>query len=299
MFSKSTWLHLRIPFSFFLMPVFLFALALSPNLNPLRMAIVFVALHFFLYPASNGYNSYFDRDKYSIGGLKNPPEVRKGLYYMSLLFDLIALLLAAFISQLFVGMLLIYGLVSKAYSHPSIRLKKYAWGSWLVAGFFQGCFSYWMIYVGLNKLPLEVVFRPHVMMPALLSSLLLWGSYPMTQVYQHQEDRARGDNTLSLLLGIRGTFLFTAVLFGLAGGDYFFYFQSEFSTKIALVFGLALMPVIGYFFYWMYRVWHQPAKADYTHTMRLNFLSALCLNIFFFWLFLEHSQVAQVLKMGL
>ncbi|MFZ9971436.1 MAG: ubiquinone biosynthesis protein UbiA, partial [Bacteroidia bacterium] len=37
MITRSTLLHLRIPFSFFLLPVFLFALALTPNHNGERM----------------------------------------------------------------------------------------------------------------------------------------------------------------------------------------------------------------------------------------------------------------------
>src|SRR5688572_24170415 len=139
MLSRSSWLHLRIPFSYFLLPVYLFSLAISPNLNPNRMFWVFIILHIFLYPASNGYNSYFDKDEKSIGGLKNPPPVKTGLYFLALLFDLIAMILGYWkINGLFVVMLLIYGLVSKAYSHPSVRLKKYPIFGWLVAGLFQG-----------------------------------------------------------------------------------------------------------------------------------------------------------------
>src|SRR5690349_13986709 len=150
MFSRSSWLHLRIPFSYFLLPVFLFAVAISPNISETRMLWVFVILHLFLYPASNGFNSYFDKDEKSIGGLKNPPKVNKGLYYLSLLFDVLALLLGYFlINTQFAVMLFIYGLVSKAYSHPWIRLKKYPVTGWIAAGIFQGAFTFVMCYVGL------------------------------------------------------------------------------------------------------------------------------------------------------
>src|SRR6187402_1161428 len=93
MFSRSAWLHLRIPFSFFLMPVYLFALSISPNFGESRLLWSFIIIHLFLYPASNGFNSYFDKDEKSIGGLKNPPPVTKGLYYLSLLFDATAIVL--------------------------------------------------------------------------------------------------------------------------------------------------------------------------------------------------------------
>src|SRR5688572_17864876 len=113
MLSLSSWLHLRIPFSYFLLPVFLFSLATSPNVSEDALLWTFLIVHIFLYPASNGYNSYFDKDEKSIGGLKNPPPVKKGLYYLALLFDAVAIALGLIkISIAFAVMLLIYGLVS-------------------------------------------------------------------------------------------------------------------------------------------------------------------------------------------
>src|SRR5687767_5389569 len=107
MLTRSSWLHLRIPFSYFLLPVYLFSLSISPNLNESRMLWVFIILHLFLYPASNGYNSYFDKDEKSIGGLKTPPPVNKGLYSLALLFDGVALLLGFWkVNILFVIMVL-------------------------------------------------------------------------------------------------------------------------------------------------------------------------------------------------
>ena len=83
MLTRSSWLHLRIPFSYFLLPVYLFALAISPNLNESRMLWVFIILHVFLYPASNGYNSYYDRDEKSIGGVEKTPQGNKGGGYLA------------------------------------------------------------------------------------------------------------------------------------------------------------------------------------------------------------------------
>src|SRR3954469_18788160 len=166
MFTRSSWLHLRIPFSYFLLPVFLFSLSVSPNLNATTIFWVFFLIHFFLYPASNGYNSYFDKDEKSIGGLKNPPPVNKGLYYLSILFDVIAIVLGYVkISLLFALMLFVYGLVSKAYSHPAIRLKKYAITSLLITGLFQGFFTFVMCYIGVNDFDLDNAMKASVLIP--------------------------------------------------------------------------------------------------------------------------------------
>ena len=280
---------MRVPFSYFLMPVFLFSLSVSPN-NTLYAPVfwTFIIIHLLLYPASNGYNSYFDKDEKSIGGLKNPPPVNKGLYSLALLFDALAIGLGwLMISFTFAVMLLVYGLVSKAYSHPGIRLKKYPIGGWLVAGVFQGFFTFIMCYVGINRFSLETAWQWPVLIPAALSTLMLWGNYPMTQIYQHGEDGRRGDKTLSLLLGIRGTFYFVGAVFGMVTLAFVAYFNAYFSSRQALAFLIALSPVVLYFSYWFVQAYRDESKADYQHTMRLNFISATCLNAFFLYLTLS------------
>ncbi|TRX62707.1 ubiquinone biosynthesis protein UbiA [Fulvivirga sp. M361] len=289
MLKKSTWLHLRIPFSFFLLPVFLFALSVSPNIKADRIVIVFVILHFFLYPASNGYNSYFDKDEKSIGGLKNPPKVSKDLYLAALLFDMIALLLGFMISWQFALMLFIYGMVSKAYSHPIVRIKKYPFTSWFIAGLFQGFFTFLMSYLALNDFDFAQLQKSTLLWAALLSSAILWGSYPMTQIYQHEEDAKRGDVTLSLKLGILGTFHFTAFAFTLASGFFAWYFISVYEIYYAIVFFVAMSPVVSFFGFWYFKTRKDLSQANYTNTMRLNFISSCSLNFFFIYFFL-HSM---------
>jgi 1,4-dihydroxy-2-naphthoate octaprenyltransferase len=277
-----------------LLPVFLFSLSVSPNLNGNTIFWVFFIVHFLLYPASNGFNSYFDKDEKSIGGLKNPPPVNKGLYYLSLLFDAAAVVLGLIkISLLFAIMLFVYGMVSKAYSHPAIRLKKYAITGWIITGLFQGLFTFCMCYIGLNKFSTDHLWNASVLIPGILTSVMLWANYPMTQVYQHEEDARRGDKTFSLMLGIRGTFYFVAGVFGVVTIGFVWYFTQYFNVKYAFAFLLALLPVVLYFFYWFIGVYKDESKADHRHTMLLNFISATCLNAFFIYLFLESTQVLQ------
>jgi 1,4-dihydroxy-2-naphthoate octaprenyltransferase len=292
MFSKSSWLHLRIPFSFFLMPVFFFALSISPNLTESRLLWSFVIIHLLLYPASNGFNSYFDKDEKSIGGLKNPPPVKVGLYYLSLLFDAVAIVLGFIkVGLLFAVLLLVYGLVSKAYSHPMIRLKKYPIGGWLTIGLFQGFFTFVMCYIGINNFDLENVLQWKVVIPATLSTILLLGSYPMTQVYQHEEDQQHGDMTFSRMLGIRGTFYFVLVVFSLASAGFVWYFWSFHEQQYAIAFLIAMSPVVVFFLIWLVRVLKDEQKANFTNTMWLNFISALCLNAFFIYFWLQTSHL--------
>lgn len=286
---------MRIPFSYFLLPVFLFSLVISPNVSEKALLWTLIIVHIFLYPASNGYNSYFDRDEKSIGGLKNPPPVSKGLYYLALLFDALALVLGYLeINLTFVIMLFIYGLVSKAYSHPSIRLKKYPVIGWLAAGLFQGIFTFVMCYIGINKFSLENIWKSSVLIPGALCSLMLWANYPMTQIYQHDEDGKRGDQTFSRMLGIRGTFYFVAGVFGLVMLGFVLYFKAFFSIRYALTFLAALFPVVIYFAYWFLISLKDETKVDYSHTMWLNFVSATSLNSFFIYVFLYANNYIQL-----
>ncbi len=295
MFSKSTLLHLRIPFSYFLLPVFLFAASVSPNVISLNLSEsklfwAFIILHFFLYPASNGYNSYFDKDEKSIGGLKSPPPVQKGLYWMSLSLDVVAIVLGLLkVSLLFSVMLFIYGLVSKAYSHPAVRLKKRAIAGWLVTGLFQGAFTFMMCYAGINNFGVENLVQPKVLFPAALASVMLWANYPMTQVYQHEEDAKHGDNTLSRMLGINGTFYFTGIFFALAAVGFIIFFKNFYDIEYGWKFLIALSPVVTFFSFWFLKVIKDPRKADFQHTMWLNFISATCLTAFFIYFFLDYN----------
>ncbi|GAC1598183.1 MAG: hypothetical protein NVS3B25_23860 [Hymenobacter sp.] len=272
---------LRIPFSIYLMPVFWFGLsALRGPWSGLRAAGVFVVLHLLAYPASNGYNSYYDKDEGSIGGLKNPPKVTPALLHLVWLFDALAVAGAALLSRPFAGLVVVYLLVSKAYSYEGIRLKKYPLLSTLVVVVFQGAFTFLMTQVGAGATAGQLV-EPTNLLLALVSTLFLCGSYPLTQVYQHAEDARRGDRTLSLRLGIRGTFGFAAAALLAGAATLGLAYGLRHETRPLLLFLVATGPVVTLFGRWTWQVWHDEAAADFEHTMRMNQVSSLCLSAAF------------------
>lgn len=281
MLRKATWLHLRIPFSLFLMPIFLFATSQAEQIKPTNWLLAFVAIHLFLYPASNAYNSYFDKDEGSIGGLEKPPPVSNELYWVALFFDWVAILMAGFVSWQFAADLLMYGLVSKAYSHPAIRLKKYPFISLFVVAVFQGFFTYMMSMQAIMGLSWKELWDTKFLYPAILSTCLLLGSYPMTQIYQHQEDQRRGDKTFSLFLGIKGTFVFTALVFLVANlGFVYYFFQKKALTEL-LIFEIALLPILLFFGFWWQKVQKDLSQANFSNTMLLNKISSVSLMLAF------------------
>lgn len=264
------------------MPVFWFSLSQLSTFNSEKAFLVFVILHLFLYPASNAYNSYFDKDEGSIGGIESPPPVEKELYYTALIFDFIAIFMSLFlINYKFAISVFVYGLFSRAYSHTKIRIKKYPILSWLIVGFFQGFWIYLAVFqaLNLNELSLKDYFA------GFLSSILLWALYPMTQIYQHEEDAKRGDETLSRKLGINGTFIFTGIVFLIGLIGFYFYFEA----KDFLYFIVFSFPITLYFLLWFWQVMKSNEQVNFKKTMILNFLASLCMNVFYIFLLIQNN----------
>ncbi|MET0393417.1 MAG: UbiA family prenyltransferase [Chitinophagaceae bacterium] len=275
MLSSATVRLLRVPFSFFLSPLYFFALAQVPHMHAGRAALVFVILHLLIYPASNGYNSYMDRDTESIGGLEKPPLPGRQLYFTTMMLDAAGLLLSLLISPLFAGVMLLYIGASKAYSYRGIRLKQYPVTGYLVVVTFQGALTFWLVYYGAG-LQLPVPWQGMV-----ICALLIGGFYPLTQIYQHRQDRADGVTTLSYVLGYTGTFVFCALMYLLAWTfmAQFFILQHQ-GNKLILV-SLFFIPVAVYFISWFARVRRNPEAASFRNTMKMTWLAAACTNASF------------------
>lgn len=277
---SSALVLMRIPFSVYLMPVYWFALSVAEGYTLGRAAAVFLILHLLVYPASNGYNSYHDRDEDSIGGLKRPPQVTEELFHIVVLFDAAAVLLSFWLSPMFALLVALYLLVSKAYSDKDIRLKKHPIISTLIVTFFQGAFTFVMVQLG-TGLDLEQVWQRDNLLFALVSTLFLCGSYPLTQIYQHREDRKRGDRTLSLLLGIRGTFLFAGIALGLGAALLLGLYLATDQLRNAPIFLVCTAPVVYFFSRWVLISWRKPSEVNYENTMRMNKISSICISLAF------------------
>lgn len=282
--TRSALIHLRFAFSFFLMPVYLFALSQVPYVNTGNALLVFIIWHLLIYPASNGYNSYFDRDEGSIALVEKPPPVDKSLYFFSLFIEMAGILLSFWVSIEFVCAVVIFGILSKLYSHPAIRLKKYPIISFLIVFIFQGAFIYWTTYAAVSGLDLFRGWNVNFVMAGLICSCLIGASYPLTQVYQHEEDRKRGDRTLSILLGIKASFWFAAVLFGLAALLLFIYWNNLEQPENFWLFILFALPVFGVFISWFIKVWKDETQANFKNMTHMTLTSGLLMLLYFLML---------------
>jgi 1,4-dihydroxy-2-naphthoate octaprenyltransferase len=277
MLQRSTIQLLRFHFSFFLLPVYLFALSQLPEISWRDALIVFCVLHLLVYPSSNGYNSYMDRDETSIGGVKNPLQPSQELFFVTLAMDIIAVVVGLFVSFYFAAGVLLYILASRGYSYRGIRLKKYPIIGYLTVVVFQGALSFFISYHGssVNKtltIPL---------LPMLASACLIGGYYPLTQVYQHNEDHKDGVLTISMLLGKRGTFVFCGGIFAAATLLMLATFYYQHQLRSFFIFLGCMLPMVFYFLGWMTKVWKNEAEASFKNSLWMNVLASGCTAICF------------------
>lgn len=261
----------------FLLPVYLFALSQVPTIHSWHALFIFFLLHFLIYPSSNGYNSYIDRDEDSIGGIKTPLKPTKQLFWVSVIMDILAVALSFLVSNWFVAGVLAYILASRAYSSRGIRLKKYPVVGYLTVIIFQGGVTFFLVYHGAG---VEKGLDAPVL-GMIVSSLLIGGFYPLTQIYQHEADKRDKVITLSYILGYRGTFIFTALVYILAMITLFFYFNSTNEVNKFYIIATTMLPILVYFLIWAIQVWKDTSAADYSHTMRMNIIASACTNIAF------------------
>ncbi len=287
-FDRNTIKHLRFPFSFFLLPVFLFALSQALLVDWVKAIAAFVILHFLVFPASNGYNSYQDRDKTSIGGLKDPPEVTKNLFYVTFLFDIVALIAALLISWLFSLLLLVFIMMSRMYSYRGIRLKKYPFTGFLVVFLFQGGYVYLMTLTAVSDQFFPGYLTRGTLICMVISSLFIGSMYPLTQIYQHDADRKDGVKSISYVLGYNGTFVFSAVLFIAASVLLFYYFGQRDNYTAQVLFVAFILPAVVFLSKWFGKVRKNSKYANFENTMKANLISSGSMNLFFLILIINN-----------
>jgi 4-hydroxybenzoate polyprenyltransferase len=150
-------------------------------------------------------NSVFDRDEGDIGYLNAPPQLPRYLLHFSLGLLIGGQLLALMLP---VGFQIAYAIcfvMSILYSVPPFRFKAVAGVDWVINMWGFGTLTPYAAWAATGR-PLDLGHG----LVLLAFCPLFAGLYPLTQLYQFDEDRRRGDRTLALILGMR-TSLIVAV----------------------------------------------------------------------------------------
>lgn len=161
-------------------------------------------------------NSAFDRDTEDVAYLRAPPTPPRYLFAFGLSLMAVGLAGAALLPQ---GYLVAYAIclvMSIAYSVPPLRLKGVAGADWFINLWGFGALTPFAGWAATGQ----------AVTPAGVAILLGFGAlfasfYPLTQLYQLDADRARGDRTLATVLGVHRSLdlalLAGVVAFGLFG----------------------------------------------------------------------------------
>ena len=177
----------------------------------LRALVIWVV---FLNGGTLAINSVFDRDEGDIGYLNAPPPLPRYLLHVSLTLLVAGQLLALTLPPGFQIAYAICFALSILYSVPPFRFKAVAGVDWVINMWGFGTLTPYAAWAATGR-PLDAGHG----IVLLAFCPLFAGLYPLTQLYQFDEDRRRGDRTLALILGMRTSLivaaLSTLIAFGL------------------------------------------------------------------------------------
>jgi 1,4-dihydroxy-2-naphthoate octaprenyltransferase len=282
--GRHPWVrHLRLPFNLLLAPIFLWGVLLAGgSLVDRDVWLAFISLHVFLYGGTNAFNSYYDRDEGPIGGMLEPPRVDAGLLPFSLLFQLLGVPLAWLVGESFLVAWLALFVVFTAYSHPLVRLKANPALALGAVALGQGGIGFIAGWLTVRSDP-GALWSADALLGALTTCVLLAGLYVVTQSYQVDEDRRRGDRTLPVILGPRRALRLAAAVSAIGGAGVIAVVAAEFGPIWAAALGLAF----GVEGVWLWRFASRfdgrNVTANFRWVMRFAAWSSGILTAFILW----------------
>jgi lycopene elongase/hydratase (dihydrobisanhydrobacterioruberin-forming) len=156
-------------------------------------------------------NSAFDRDEGDIGYLDDPPPVPDHLALFAIILMVLGLPIAFLLGWRFFLATLICFFMSVLYSVPPFRFKARAGLDVLINSTGFGGLTINAGWAATSRATL-----PPIINVALAFFFFFVGLYPLSQIYQMEEDSSRGDHTLSLALGKQNALL--VACFGVGTG---------------------------------------------------------------------------------
>jgi 4-hydroxybenzoate polyprenyltransferase len=271
--------HLRLPFQLLLAPVYLWGWLLAGGGLSSSVLLGFLAFHVFLYGGATAFNSYYDRDTGPVGGLEHPPPAVPELLPFSLAIKAFGWLLAAAVSWTFFWIYGGFAALSFAYSHPRIRLKANPLMSVMTVAIGQGVLAFMGGWAA-SRGEVTSAWSPLGVLGALSAALLVLSFYPLTQLYQVEEDHARGDITAAVAWGPQVTFTLSLASQVVGGSLMLAVLQRLYGTGDVLVVAVVFIGQLILVARWAARFDPRLVRANYRFVMRLNRLTAGSLSAY-------------------
>ena len=169
---------------------------MSADMHHEQYWLQFLNVHLLLFGGATAYNSYWDKDEGPVGGLKNPPLMKKWMHPASLLLQLTGFVIALSVGLFYSLIYLFSFFLFWIYSTPHFRWKGRPVLSLFVIAISTGTNS-----VFLGNLAAGGNLSVIVVAGAVGAALILTSLYPVSQIFQLSEDKKRGDMTFAVQYG--------------------------------------------------------------------------------------------------
>ena len=267
-------IHLRLHYQFLILSGgYLAAALIVDEVNWVQYWVQFINVHVLLFGGATAFNSWHDKDEGPIGGLKSPPEMHQWMRSASMVLQFFGLIWAINVNWNFTIIYAVSILFFWLYSSPLTRWKGKPVLSLIAIGVSTGTNSFFMGFLAAGGYPITW-FED---LTALGVSFLILSLYPVSQVFQTEEDLKRGDVTFAAKFGLKGVKWLFACLFPL-GTAILTFSLIESRGMIGALFGL--IGAVAYMII-LYLVWQLKGKeSEYAMVMRIKFLASLSFVLF-------------------
>jgi len=206
----ANFIHARWPIQSYVVAGFLLGLLLASV--PLNITTLWAFFSWLLLCVGlTIFNSYYDKDEAPVGGMVHPPKVTEGLFWGSLIIQIVALAIAAFISPTFFLLALFMYIVFFLYSHKMFRFKSNGYAAVFLNGLLGATTILAASSLGGSLL------RPEILCGAATAFFFKNSVYIMMQVHQIEEDTLRGDKSIAVMYGRKRTLSASLVMILIAG----------------------------------------------------------------------------------
>lgn len=267
-------IHLRLHYQFFILSGgYLMAALFVQDINWTQYSLQFLNVHVLLFGGATAYNSWWDKDEGAIGGLKHPPKMNKWMWVVSMLIQYIGLVWALFIGTQYAIIYIFSMLLFWLYSTPLARWKGKPFLSLLAIGVSTGTNSFLMGYIAAGASPISLM----QIITALGVASIFLSLYPVSQVFQTEEDQKRGDRTFAILYGLKGVKVLFIVLF-ISGSSILTFALYQESQGLGYLFGVMCFLSFAGLIYFIGTL--KGKEEEYATVMKIKFLASFSFVLF-------------------
>lgn len=269
--------------SFYMLPVYFFALAISPNISGDRIGVVLLSVFILLIPAAN----------YTAANIDKRTSVSAGTKYSFI--DFLALLL--FVITIYLGWQISwqFNIAQILYFIMVLIASKQDRGGfvgikWTIGILLIGILLFSTVYLGLNQYGFNNLLRIHIVLFSSLSALIVFSSLYIAKLREyyllHTVDIEL--KPLKIIIGLLGFMWLAFAIF----------LTTTYTWQYAAYITLAILPSIVLATRLFMRTKSGKSTQITTGLLWINIKLATGLVIFFIYFFLESTQVLQAILGG-